>query len=41
MSYGVHYTDPYTTPPADHRVDFCISIDFDVSPNDALDLQRR
>jgi AraC family transcriptional regulator len=32
-SYGVHYTDPYTTPPADHRVDFCISVDFDVPPN--------
>ena len=32
-SYGVHYTDPYTTPPADHRVDFCISFDFDVAPN--------
>ena len=32
-SYGVHYTDPYTTPPADHRVDFCISVDHDVPPN--------
>lgn len=32
-SYGVHYTDPYTTPPADHRVDFCLSIDVDVAPN--------
>jgi AraC family transcriptional regulator len=32
-SYGVHYTDPYTTPPADHRVDFCLSVDFDVLPN--------
>ena len=32
-SYGVHYTDPYTTPPADHRVDFCLSVDFDVAPN--------
>jgi AraC family transcriptional regulator len=32
-SYGVHYTDPYTTPPADHRVDFCLSVDFDVTPN--------
>ena len=32
-SYGVHYTDPYTTPPDDHRVDFCISVDFDVAPN--------
>ena len=32
-SYGVHYTDPYTTAPADHRVDFCLSVDFDVPPN--------
>jgi len=28
-TYGVHYTNPYTTPPADHRVDFCVSVDFD------------
>lgn len=32
-SYGVHYTDPRTTPPAAHRVDFCISVDDDVEPN--------
>jgi AraC family transcriptional regulator len=32
-SYGVHYTDPRTTPPADHRVDFCLSVDGDVAPN--------
>jgi AraC family transcriptional regulator len=32
-SYGVHYTDPQTTPPADHRVDFCLSIDRDITPN--------
>jgi len=32
-SYGVHYTDPYTTPAADHRVDFCLSVDFDVAAN--------
>jgi AraC family transcriptional regulator len=32
-SYGVHYTDPRTTPPADHRVDFCLSIAEDVDPN--------
>jgi len=32
-SYGVHYTDPYNTPPADHRVDFCIAVDFEVPPN--------
>jgi AraC family transcriptional regulator len=32
-SYGVHYTDPYSTPPEDHRVDFCLSVDFEVAPN--------
>jgi AraC family transcriptional regulator len=32
-SYGVHYTDPRTTPPEHHRVDFCLSVDFEVSPN--------
>lgn len=32
-NYGVHYTDPHTTPPADHRVDFCISMEGEVSPN--------
>ena len=32
-TYGVHYTDPRSTPPSDHRVDFCISVDQDVAPN--------
>ena len=34
-SYGVHYTNPRTTPPDRHHVDFCLSIDddFDVVPN--------
>ncbi len=32
-SYGIHYTDPHTTPPSDHRVDFCLSIDEDIGPN--------
>jgi AraC family transcriptional regulator len=32
-SYGVHYTDPRITPSSEHRVDFCVSIDEDVSPN--------
>lgn len=32
-SYGVHYTDPHTTPAAEHRVDFCLSIDEDVGQN--------
>jgi AraC family transcriptional regulator len=26
-SYGIHYTDPRVTPPEQHRVDFCLSID--------------
>lgn len=33
QSYGVHYTDPRTTPPDQHRVDFCVSFDWDVEPN--------
>jgi len=32
-SYGIHYNDPRTTPPADYRVDFCVSIEDDVAPN--------
>lgn len=32
-SYGIHYTDPCTTPPSDHHVDFCLSFDKDVGPN--------
>lgn len=32
-SYGVHYTDPHTTPPAEHRVDFCLSFDEEVTSN--------
>ena len=32
-SYGVHYTDPHTTPPEHYRVDFCISVEYDVPPN--------
>lgn len=32
-SYGVHYTDPRTTPPHEHHVDFCLSIEEDVGPN--------
>ena len=33
QTYGVHYTDPYSTPPADHRVDFCVTYDRSVQPN--------
>jgi len=32
-SYGIHYTDPHTIPPSEHRVDFCLSIENDVAPN--------
>ena len=32
-SYGLHYTDPRTAPPAEHRVDFCLSVEADVGPN--------
>jgi AraC family transcriptional regulator len=32
-SFGVHYTDPRTTAPEQHRVDFCLSIDREVGPN--------
>ena len=32
-SYGVHYTDPWTTTPAEHRVDFCVAFDGEVAPN--------
>lgn len=32
-SYGLHYTDPFSTPPAEHRVDFCLSVEDDVAPN--------
>jgi AraC family transcriptional regulator len=32
-SYGLHYTDPRTVDPADHRVDFCLSVEDDVADN--------
>ena len=32
-SYGVHYTDPRTTPVAERHVDFCLSVEEDVGPN--------
>jgi AraC family transcriptional regulator len=34
-SYGVHFTDSRTTPPSEHHVDFCLSIDSPVGPNSA------
>ena len=32
-NYGVHFTDPRTTRPADHHVEFCLSIESAVGPN--------
>jgi AraC family transcriptional regulator len=32
-TYGVHYTDPRSVPPAEHRVDFCVTYDQPVLPN--------
>lgn len=32
-SFGVHYSDPRTAPPADYRVDFCVEFDREVAPN--------
>jgi len=33
-SYGLHYTDPRTVDPGEHRVEFCLSIDAEVAAND-------
>ena len=33
-TYGLHYTDPRTINPAEHRVDFCLSYDGEVGSND-------
>lgn len=32
-TFGIHYTDPRTTPAEEHRVDFGVSVDGDVPPN--------
>jgi AraC family transcriptional regulator len=32
-SYGIHYTDPHTTPPSRHHVDFCLSVEEEIGPN--------
>ena len=32
-SYGIHFTDPRTTPPLEHHVEFCLSIEALVGPN--------
>lgn len=33
QTYGVHYTNPYTTPPAENRVDFCVTYNQPVQSN--------
>lgn len=33
QSYGVHYDDPVTTPPEKYRVDFCVSVEDEISNN--------
>src|SRR5687767_13190785 len=32
-TYGLHYTDPRTVLPTEHRVDFCLSFDGSIEPN--------
>lgn len=32
-SYGIHYNNPATTPPEEYRVDLCISVEHEISPN--------
>jgi AraC family transcriptional regulator len=39
-SYGVHYTDPRTTPASEHHVEFCLSIEREVGPNSSASWQR-
>lgn len=39
-SYGLHYTDPRTVEPDDHRVDLCVSIDGDVI-DDRYGIERK
>ncbi|MCX8640263.1 GyrI-like domain-containing protein [Gilliamella sp. B3172] len=34
QSYGIHYTNPNTTPLNEHHVDFAISINCTIPPND-------
>lgn len=31
--FGLHYSDPKTTPSNEYRVDFCLSVDFEVGEN--------
>jgi len=39
-TYGLHYTDPRTIDPAEHRVDFCLSYEGEIEPN-AYGIERR
>ena len=32
-SYGLHYNDPQRVSPTEHRVEFCLSVDQEVSAN--------
>ncbi|MGH8260558.1 MAG: AraC family transcriptional regulator [Steroidobacteraceae bacterium] len=32
-TFGIHYTDPRTTPAGEHRVDFAVEFAHDVAPN--------
>ncbi len=32
-TYGIHYTDPRTTPPEEHRADFCVAFEHELAPN--------
>ena len=32
-NYGIHYTDPRTIPPSQHRVDFCVSFEGAIDKN--------
>lgn len=40
-SFGVHYTDPLTALPAEHRVDFCVSYDGPIEPNEEGVISKR
>jgi AraC family transcriptional regulator len=33
QTYGIHYTDPRTTPPAEHRMDICVSVSEPIGSN--------
>lgn len=33
QTYGIHYTDPLSTAPADHRVEFCVSYEREIEAN--------